>query len=424
MNITILNGSPEPSALDAYLTKLKAKLETHGQTVTQLDLRDLDIRYCVGCFGCWVKTPGECSNKDESCEMRRAVIHSDFTIWASPLKMGFPSATLKKTLDKSIPLIHPYFVVDHGEAHHRPRYDKYPRLGLLVEAEPDTDRSDLEIIANVFSRTALNLKSRLEFAFTTESSPEEIANKIAAEPVTYISYPRKLTPVQGEKIDPPKKLVLFNGSPRGRKGNTPILLDQFGRGFASVSGHTFEMHNLNRIRSHEEYVQILAQAECVWIGFPLYTDMMPGMVKSFIESLETLRNRDGNPPIGFLVQSGFPEAAHSRYIERYLQNLAGKLGAPYLGTIIKGGGEGVRMMPEESNRKLFDALQGLGKEFAHTGHLNPDLLSQVAGVERYPAILAPVFKLFTRLPIANFYWNSQLKENGVYEERFAKPYMD
>ena len=63
----------------------------------------------------------------------------DFILWAAPLKMGFPSTLLKMANDKHLPLIHPYMVVDHGEAHHLKRYPHYPRLGLLLEKEPATD---------------------------------------------------------------------------------------------------------------------------------------------------------------------------------------------------------------------------------------------------------------------------------------------
>jgi hypothetical protein len=337
--------------------------------------------------------------------------------------MGFPSALLKMALDKSIPLIHPYIVVHHGEAHHRPRYEHYPRLGLLLEPESDTDETDLEILANVFSRTALNMKSRLEFTLTTQTPVSDLAARFSDKSNSFVPYEKRLTPTQGTLIRPPKKMTLFNGSPRGRKGNTPILLKQFAEGFASIPGNCYEIHNLNRVRDHRQYVQTLAGAECVWLGFPLYTDAMPGIVKSFIEALAPLRGRNDNPPIGFLVQSGFPEALHSRYIERYLQKLAGRLGAPYLGTIVKGGGEGVRMMPEERNAKLFEALQGLGSGLARTGKLSPELLSEIAGVERYSPLLVPVFEIFTRLPISRWYWDSQLKQNGVYEERFARPYV-
>ena len=105
------------------------------------------------------------------------------------------------------------------------------------------------------------------------------------------------------------------------------------------------MHNLNQVNEHEKFSRIFSEAEFIWVGFPLYTDAMPGMVKAFFEALEPLRGRDNNPPIGFLVQSGFPEALHSRYVVRYLENFAARMNAPYVGTIVIGCGDGIRMMP-------------------------------------------------------------------------------
>jgi multimeric flavodoxin WrbA len=423
MKITILNAYPEPSAFDGYLAQVKHVLEA-DHSVTQLDLRDLKIGYCIGCWGCWVKTPGECASRDESCQVCRAVIQSDFTLWAAPLRMGFPSALLKKVMDKSIPLVHPYFVVDHGEAHHLSRYDHYPRLGLLVEAEADTDKVDIHIVGDVFARTALNMKSCLEFILTTGSPAAEIANRILMPAKKPVPLMKSLAPTQGVQISPPSRLSLFNGSPRGRKGNTPIFLRQLGEGFASHPGNAYEMFHLNHLKQTDQFVQAFSEAECAWLGFPLYTDAMPGMVKHFIDALAPLRGRAGNPPVGFLVQSGFPEATHSRHIERYLEKLAARLDSPYVGTIVKGSGEGVRLMPDEMNRKLFDGLQSLGKILAEQGRLDPILMQELAKPERYPGILAPLFKIYIRLPISKSFWDNQLKKNNAYERRYAKPYSD
>lgn len=425
MKITILNASPQPAAFDDYLRELQTILAARGHQVTQLDLRDLRLRYCIGCFGCWVKTPGECASQDASLHIGRAVIHSDFTLWAAPLQMGFPSALLKMALDKSIPLIHPYMLVDQGEAHHRPRYHRYPRIGLLLEREADTDAADLEIVSNVLARSALNFKSRLDFALTSESPAAQVAHRIMAQNgAAPIKPPKGLPALPGKRIDPPGRVTIFNGSPRGRKGNTPILLAQFGQGFAALPGHQYEIHHLNRVNDIDQQVRAFESAECVWVGFPLYTDAMPGMVKAFIERLAHLPGRSDNPPIGFLVQSGFPEALHSRYIERYLHKLAARLGSTYLGTIVKGGGEGVRLMPPEANENLFTTLQALGRGFAENGQLDPELLPVVAGVERYPAYMGAFFKVFLRLPAAKLYWDSQLKENGAYGKRNARPFLE
>ena len=418
MKITILNASPQPGALDAHLAELKPALETGGHTVTQLNLRDLTLRYCVGCWGCWVKTPGECSNRDDSPEMGRAVINADFVLWASPLKMGFPSELLKRANDKHLPLIHPYMEVDQGEAHHLKRYPRYPRLGLLLEPETDTDSRDLQIVTDIHCRTALNFKTRLEFSLTLDTPPADLARRITNDAAACLPLPKRYSATEGVTVNPPRSLTLFNGSPRGRKGNTAIFLREIAAGFGGPS----KTHHLVRLNDTDKMASAFAEAECVILGFPLYTDSMPGVVKHFIEALAPLKGRANNPPVGFVVQSGFPEGLHSRYVERYLERLAERLGCPYLGTVVKGNGEGTRIMPPKMTENLFTNLQAIGAGLAAEGRFDPAILAKIAHPEAFPAILGPVFKLFVRLPIAHSYFDNMLKQNGAYERRFARPF--
>ena len=418
MKITLINGNPQTSPFDDYLAKLKSILEISGQSVVQIDLRDLQLRYCIGCFGCWVKTPGECVSRDASLDMGRAIMQSDLILWAAPLKMGFPSELLKRANDKHLPLIHPYIEVDHGEAHHVKRYAHYPQVGLLLEKESGTDERDLQIVTDIYCRTALNFKTRLEFSLTTETPAADLAQRISSGNMHTLPLPGPLAATTGVTISPPTRLTLFNGSPRGRRGNTPLLLDQFAKGF----GVEIEMHHLVRINEIDESVRAFAEAECALIGFPLYTDAMPAVTKQFIEALEPLVGRSNNPPLGFLVQSGFPEGLHSRYVERYLEKLADRLGSPYFGTIVKGNGEGTRSMPAEANKEFFENLQTLGAGLAREGRLYPQVLARIASPERYPFYLGPVFQVFLRLPLARVYFDDMLKKNGSFERRYARPF--
>jgi hypothetical protein len=180
IKVVILNGNPDESnvAFDGYLERLSVALTSGGHRVTVLTLREMEIQYCTGCFGCWVKTPGECVVADESREVCRAAIHSDLVLWASPVIMGFYSALLKKAADKYIPLLHPYTVVDQGEAHHLARYDRYPLAGLLLEKGSGTDEEDIEIISQIHRRTALNFKTTVPFVRLTTDPVEEVAREI------------------------------------------------------------------------------------------------------------------------------------------------------------------------------------------------------------------------------------------------------
>lgn len=180
MKITILNGNPDSKNkdFDQYLLDLKRSLEICNHRVRLFRLRDMNIKYCIGCFNCWLKTPGECFAKDESHDICREYINSDLAIFTSPVIMGFVSALLKKINDKLIPLIHPYLEMVNGECHHLARYDRYPALGLILAKDDRTDDEDIEIIREIYRRDAINLKTSLSFAKLTDNPIEEVCNEI------------------------------------------------------------------------------------------------------------------------------------------------------------------------------------------------------------------------------------------------------
>lgn len=180
MKIVVLNGSPDSRRyeLDCYLAELEGLLETRGHAISSFELRAMDIAHCTGCWGCWVKTPGECVIRDDSRKVCRTAINSDLLLFASPVIMGFTSAVLKKMTDRLIPLLHPYFEIAGGEVHHRKRYDRYPTLGLLLERTTDTDEEDLEIIREIYTRMAVDFKSELRLTRMTGDPAEEAADAI------------------------------------------------------------------------------------------------------------------------------------------------------------------------------------------------------------------------------------------------------
>ena len=181
MEILILNGEPDAlSAFDGYVHDLAERLTAVDHEVRLVALRDLDLKGCSGCFGCWVKTPGECAKRDDSATVCSSMLASDLVVLSSPMVMGFTTALLKRVADQMIPLVHPYIVIDDGEMHHRARYDRYPMMGLVLGAGPDTDTEDLEITETMWSRTARNLKSSLVFTAVTDRSTEEVAHALSA----------------------------------------------------------------------------------------------------------------------------------------------------------------------------------------------------------------------------------------------------
>lgn len=216
------------------------------------------------------------------------------------------------------------------------------------------------------------------------------------------------------------KLTVFNGSPRGKGSNTKVLLGHFLNGFMTTDGNSYELAYLVRVKEHDNFVNLFQDAEQVLLAFPLYADAMPAIVKIFIESLEPLCSRDNNPDIGFIVQSGFPESVHSIYVERYLEKLARRLGCRYKGTVIRGGVEGIQIMPERMNRKLFNSFYQLGESFGKTGEFNNQIVLKLRQPEKITRFQFFFMKFFGH----SLYWNPMLKKNKAFEKRFARPYTE
>ena len=219
------------------------------------------------------------------------------------------------------------------------------------------------------------------------------------------------------------KLTVFNGSPRGKGSNTKVLLEHFLNGFMATDGNTYELAYLNHLKDRDNFTRMFEEAEQVLLAFPLYTDAMPAIVKIFIESLEPLCGREGNPGIGFIVQGGFPEALHSRPLERYLEKLAKRLGCLYTGTVIKGGVEGIQSRPPWMTRRLLKTFYELGQTFGETGKFNEQIVLKLGKPEKLSRFRMLFFNLLGKRLSQLMMWDKKLKENNAFEKRYAKPYL-
>jgi multimeric flavodoxin WrbA len=176
MKITILNGDikNEGSDFSEFIVELSEKFK-ENHTVSTFDLNKMNLHYCIGCWTCWWKTPGLCAINDDAELINRAVVNSDFIIFASPLIAGFTSSSLKKVTDRFVGLLHPYIKLVNGECHHLKRYAKYPYFGLVLKKESDTDNEDIKIINDIYDRFAINFHSKKKYTkFIEENNIEDI----------------------------------------------------------------------------------------------------------------------------------------------------------------------------------------------------------------------------------------------------------
>jgi multimeric flavodoxin WrbA len=138
--------------INKLVTDELTKLESNGETIF---LHEKDIKACLGCFKCWVQTPGICIIDDFGREVSKKVIQSSNLIYITPITYGGYSSELKKALDRTIGLISPFFRVYKDEIHHETRYDQYPNL-IVIGTLPDENKEQEEIFSKLVKRNVLN----------------------------------------------------------------------------------------------------------------------------------------------------------------------------------------------------------------------------------------------------------------------------
>ena len=168
MNIAIINTT------DKILTS-----KEFDQDVNIINTSCLNVKYCVGCFECWTKTPGLCMQTDEMPKILQTIMNSDLTVYISDVKAGFISSELKKVVDKTIPLIHPYFDILHGEIHHKARYDSYPELALVLIEDNEISDPVFDIIQNWYTRLSYNMMSKVKFVIKDDMLLGGLKNEIS-----------------------------------------------------------------------------------------------------------------------------------------------------------------------------------------------------------------------------------------------------
>lgn len=113
------------------------------------------IRNCIGCFGCWIKTPGQCVVKDGYENMGHILSQADTVTIISRCYYGGYSPFVKNVLDRSISFLLPFFKTINNETHHRPRYKKSFQLYVYFYGEHIT-QSERDTAKNMVSRNSIN----------------------------------------------------------------------------------------------------------------------------------------------------------------------------------------------------------------------------------------------------------------------------
>jgi NAD(P)H-dependent FMN reductase len=444
--VVILDGrGPGDRDLASALAVLSDVLRRDGSQVEAFALHEMKLAHCLGCFGCWVKTPGMCVEDDVGRKVARAVIQSDVTVFYTPVTFGGYSPDLKKMLDHFLQLISPYFQIEHGEVHHPPRYARRPRL-LMIGVQRHPNSHEAHIFNVLAGRNAINFHPA---AYATEvvvaAEPAETLRQrfeallTRSDALPFGETAASLMPPvsSGVSADPngSRRALLIVGSPKTNSPSTSSALGTYL--LERLCDHRWEAESLtlraslNRAEGEAALLAAIDRARLILLVFPLYVDALPYLVTKALTLIAAHRRSAANPPLQRLVaivNSGFPETHQNSVALAICREFAAQSGIAWGGGLALGGGGVIGGQPLAMNKRpglsVKHAIRALDLTAANLSEGRPVPAEALGLLAKNPVPFMP-FALWRWIYIrfGGKGFEQEAARNGVSKERLLdQPY--
>ena len=283
---------------------------------------DENIHPCMGCFGCWTKTPGECVIKDGFDHMSDLIHNAGEVVIISKYTYGGFSSFVKNVLDRSLGYLLPYFRIVKGEMHHKPRYPEKKPVTFIFHGNNLSD-DEKKAAEKYVTAVCVNLNGILkEIRF----EDFELDNK---------QEPLKET----RTINTIYETVAFNCSTRGNNSNSGRFLNVVE---GSLNGEVTRVNLASYINKPDEAIEFLLSAQKIILAMPLYVDgISSAMLKLMVDAeKECAGNKEQmkNKKVYVIANMGFYESKQLSNLNYMVKSWCLKCGFEYCGAVLIGAG--------------------------------------------------------------------------------------
>ncbi len=155
---------------------LSLAMEQISGDIKMIDLSSLKISNCVGCFGCWVKTPGRCVIRDDAVKVYPCIAKSDTVLYVSRIRYGGYDTMMKTMLERAIPVQKAFIRLLDGETHHVQRNVALKQATIV--AYGCDDKEEQQVFQRLVARNAKNMNFKsYKVIFVKESQAENVVRK-------------------------------------------------------------------------------------------------------------------------------------------------------------------------------------------------------------------------------------------------------
>lgn len=134
MKAVAVNASPrmDKGNTALILTPFLDGMREAGAEVELFYTKKLDIAPCLGCFTCWLRTPGVCTQKDDIQWLMPKIRDADIVVYATPVYCYGMTGPTKNLIDRMVSIASPFVEVVDGRSRHLPAEGEKAHRNVLV----------------------------------------------------------------------------------------------------------------------------------------------------------------------------------------------------------------------------------------------------------------------------------------------------
>lgn len=218
-----------------------------------------------------------------------------------------------------------------------------------------------------------------------------------------------------------QKIVLLNGSPKGRGGSSGSFGDYILSKITqeSITKETF--HVGKSIRKDEKWnnlAQSVKDADTIILTFPLYWDSLPSHLIKGLERLYDDRTKPEKPQNFYtIVNNGFPEPWHNEIAIEICKCFAKKMNYKWQGALNIGGGASVGGRPLEQTGSMTFKLRETLDIAAEAIEQSKPIPSEVKD-----RLSKPLYPPWINLVFGGMSWRHLARKKGAKTPIRSKPY--
>jgi multimeric flavodoxin WrbA len=136
MKAIAINASPkmEKGNTAAILAPFLEGMKQAGAEVEIFCTKKMKVNPCQGDLACWLKTPGQCSQRDDMDSLLPKLAKAEIWIFATPVYVDGMPGSLKNIIDRVLPLVTPFVERRNGHSRHPLREGTIPGKIVLVSS--------------------------------------------------------------------------------------------------------------------------------------------------------------------------------------------------------------------------------------------------------------------------------------------------